>query len=60
MKRYEFVEKVFVYMTIEANSEEEAWNKLHDEIELPICQDPRVSYDSVECILDNIEEIENA
>ena len=47
MPRYEFLEKVHVYMTVEANSEEEAWAKL-DEIEIPICQDPRVNQESVE------------
>ena len=59
MPKYEFLEKVHVYITVEANSEEEAWTKL-DEIELPISQDARVSYDTVECSINEIWEIENA
>ena len=59
MPKYEFIERVHIYMTVEANSEEEAWTKL-DEIDLPICQDPRVVYDSVECSINEIWENANA
>ena len=55
MAIYEFIERVHVYMTVEANSEEEAWAKL-DEINLPICQDPRVSQESVECLINQVWE----
>ena len=59
MPKYEFLERVHVYTTIEANSEDEAWEKL-DEIVLPLSQDPRVSYDSVQCVINEIWEDEDA
>lgn len=57
MAIYEFIEKVNVFMTVEANSEEEAWAKL-DEITLPISQDPRVHQESVECFINYVYESE--
>ena len=59
MPKYQFIEKVNVFMTVEANSDEEAWDKL-DEIVLPICQDPRVFYDTVECFIHEKWEDEDA
>lgn len=59
MKVYEFLERVHVYYSIEAESEDEAWEKMRD-IDCPLSKDPQVSYDAIECVLNNVEDIENA
>ena len=59
MPKYQFLEKCHIYTTVEANSEEEAWMVL-DTIKYPLSEDPRVSYDSVQCEINDIWENENA
>lgn len=59
MPKYELCEKVFVYYTIEADSEDEAWRKL-DKIKVPYGDSEITSVDVVECFVNEIWEDENA
>lgn len=61
MPNYQFVERVHVYYTVEADSEEEAWEKL-GEMDTPYEKswDSNISFDVVQCEIENIWEDENA
>ena len=56
MKSFEFAEKVFVYYTVEAETEEEAWQKL-DKIKVPYGDADVTSVDVVECFVNCVEEL---
>lgn len=60
MKRYEFMEKVHIYYTVYAESEDEAWSEL-DKISKPIEQNHTQDYsvDVIECFINYAEESEN-
>lgn len=53
--KYELCEKVFVYYTIEADTEVEAWEKL-DAIKVPYSGDGIVLVDVVDCFVNEILE----
>ena len=59
--KYQFIERVYVYYTVEANSEEEAWEKL-PELDPPYYKscDHDVSFEVEECWIENVWEFENA
>ena len=61
MPKYQFIERVHIYYTVEAESEEEAWEKL-GELDNPCSKssDPSISFDVVQCEINDIWEDENA
>jgi hypothetical protein len=61
MPNYQFIERVHVYYTVVADSEEEAWDKL-GEMDTPYEKswDSNISFDVVQCEIENIWEDENA
>ncbi len=62
MPNYQFIERLHVYYTVEAESEEEAWEKL-DQLNPPHLDkiwDSNISYDSVQCEINEIWESEDA
>ena len=62
MPRYEFIERVHIYYTVSAKSEDEAWNELQ-KLEGPFNEswDKNISVDVVQCEINDIfEEKANA
>lgn len=60
MKRFEFIERVNVYFTVEAENDQEAWEKL-DQVKLPYDTLREVAdVDILECFINHEEEIQNA
>jgi hypothetical protein len=58
MPKYEICEKVFVYYTVDAETEEEAWQKL-DKIKVPYGDSEITCVDIFECDITEIWENEN-
>ncbi len=61
MRNYEFIERINVYYTVEAESEEDAWRKL-DKLDTPYEKpwDSNISVDVIDCEINHIWESENA
>ena len=63
MPSYQFIERLHVYYTVEADSEEQAWAEL-DKLNPPHLEkmwgDSNITYDSVQCEINNIWENEDA
>ena len=60
MKRFEFIERVNIYFTVEAENDQEAWAKL-DQVKLPYDALREVAdVDILECFINYEEEIKNA
>jgi hypothetical protein len=60
MKRYEFIERVNVYYTVEAENADEAWAKLDKlEVSYDAIRD-KGDVDIIDCCINYEEEIENA
>jgi Trp operon repressor len=57
MKMYEFMEKVHIYYTVYAESEDEAWAEL-DKLVKPIYHEDH-QVDVVECFINYVDEVEN-
>ena len=61
MPRYEFIERVHVYYTVTADSENEAWREL-DKLDTPYEKswNSDISIDVIDCEINHILEDENA
>ena len=59
MKKFEFIERVNIYFTVEAENQEEAWQKL-DQVKIPYDSIREVAdVDILECFINYEWEIEN-